>query len=127
MREIPIQDSVGKEVVMMVETGIKNENVFYTDSNGLEMQKRVLNKRETWKLKIHETSSGNYYPVNGVLLIEDANSGEAAALLNDRSQGGTSLRNGQLEIMIQRRILMDDSRGVGEPLNERNVDGTGLT
>ena len=85
LREVPIRDSVGKEVVLLVETGIKNENVFYTDSNGLELQKRVNNYRETWKLKVHETSSGNYYPVNGVILIEDPETGDAAALLNDRS------------------------------------------
>jgi hypothetical protein len=64
------------------------------------LQKRVLNYRPTWKLKTHETSSGNYYPINGILLIENEKTGEAAALLNDRSQGGTSLREGQLEIMI---------------------------
>lgn len=37
LREVPIHDSVGKEVVLLIETGIKNENVFYTDSNGLEL------------------------------------------------------------------------------------------
>jgi len=38
--------------------------------------------------------------------------------LIDRSVAGASLAPGQLEIMLFRRILRDDSRGVGEPLNE---------
>jgi len=34
---IPIADKVGKEIVMHVDTEIKNDDVFYTDSNGLEL------------------------------------------------------------------------------------------
>lgn len=40
------------------------------------------------------------------------------SFLTDRSQGGASLADGQFEIMFHRRLLWDDSRGVGEPLNE---------
>jgi len=39
-------------------------------------------------------------------------------LINDRSQGCGSLKDGQIEVMVQRRLLYDDGRGVGEPLNE---------
>ena len=39
-------------------------------------------------------------------------------VLNDRAQGGTSLNEGELELMIHRRTFKDDSRGVDEPLNE---------
>ncbi len=39
-------------------------------------------------------------------------------MLNDRSQGGSSLNSGEVEIMIHRRLIKDDDRGVGEPLNE---------
>jgi len=38
--------------------------------------------------------------------------------MNDRSQGGSSLNKGEIELMIQRRILHDDDRGLGEALNE---------
>ena len=47
------------------------------------------------------------------------------ALLNDRSQGGSSLKPGRLELMIQRRMYADDGRGVGEALNETLPDGKG--
>jgi hypothetical protein len=32
-----------------------------------------------------EPSSGNYYPINGMILLEDSDSGDAVAVLNDRS------------------------------------------
>ena len=39
-------------------------------------------------------------------------------ILTDRSQGGSSMQDGDMEIMIHRRLLYDDAFGVGEPLNE---------
>ena len=39
--------------------------------------------------------------------------------MNDRSQGGTSLTDGDVMLMIHRRILHDDHRGVEEALNEK--------
>ncbi|XP_062099500.1 probable alpha-mannosidase At5g13980 [Humulus lupulus] len=40
------------------------------------------------------------------------------SVLVDRSVGGSSLVDGQIELMLHRRLLHDDSRGVGEVLNE---------
>ena len=42
-------------------------------------------------------------------------------ILTDRSQGGTSLQDGSIELMVHRRTVKDDSRGVDEPLNETDV------
>ena len=39
-------------------------------------------------------------------------------VLNDRAQGVVSMTDGTLEVMVHRRTLQDDARGVGEPLNE---------
>lgn len=60
--------------------------------------------------------------MNGFAYIQDVNTGTTVSVVTDRSQGCTSMVDGQLEIMVQRRLLVDDNRGVGEPLNE-----TGLT
>jgi hypothetical protein len=36
---------------MNIQTDLRHtNNTFYTDSNGLEMQERVLNFRDTWEL-----------------------------------------------------------------------------
>ena len=43
----------------------------------------------------------------------------------DRSVGAASLSEGALEVMVHRRLLVDDSRGVGEPLNEFDSSDTG--
>ena len=50
---IPIDDKIGKEVTLNFATNVMNHDTFYTDSNGLEEQKRVLNFRPTWKLDVN--------------------------------------------------------------------------
>ena len=36
----------------------------------------------------------------------------------DRPQGGSSLNEGEVELMIHRRLTSDDSKGVNEALDE---------
>lgn len=43
----------------------------------------------------------------------------------DRSEGGASIHDGSIELMIHRRLLYDDHMGVGEALNE-SAYGQGL-
>ena len=107
----------GMEVIInFLSKEIKNDEVFYTDSMGLEMQNRILNYRPTWNFTITEPISENYYPATLGVIIKDDNF--TLEVLNDRSQGVSSLRDGNIEFMIHRRIYIDDARGVGEPLNE---------
>lgn len=116
LRPAPISDGVGKEITLNVgSSDIQNNGVFYTDANGLEMQKRVINFRSTYNVDVLEPAAGNYYPINSAIYIQDQESQNRMTLMNDRSQGGSSLKNGSIEIMIHRRILCDDDRGVDEP------------
>lgn len=45
---------------------------------------------------------------------------------NDRSQGGSVLNKGTIELMQNRRLYKDDNRGVGEALNETDAFGNGI-
>ena len=116
---VDIDDGVGKEVVARFRNGINNGGVFYTDTNGREFIKRKRSQRNTWKLEEFEPIAGNYYPVNTAIYIEDDKA--SLAVVTDRSQGGSSLQDGAVELMVHRRTTHDDSRGVGEPLNETDV------
>ncbi|XP_050072465.1 lysosomal alpha-mannosidase-like [Anopheles maculipalpis] len=120
---IPIDDGIGKEIISRFESDIKSDGAFWTDSNGREMLRRVRNYRETWELDLAEPIPGNYYPVTTKIVIEDEH--QRLSLLNDRAQGGSSLVDGQLELMVHRRLLRDDRFGVGEALNETQFN-TGL-
>lgn len=120
---IPIDDGRGKEVITRLKTPVRNGGVFFTDSNGREFVERQLNHRPTWDLNVHEPIAGNYYPVNAALYIEEQ-SGLAAAIATDRSQGGTSIKEGNLELMVHRRTVVDDWRGVDEALNETGIGMT---
>jgi len=69
---IPQSNDQGLEVtVNFLSLDIDNKDTFYTDSNALEMQKRVLNFRPTWTFSTSEKSSGNYYPINSAIAIVD--------------------------------------------------------
>ncbi|XP_017876463.1 lysosomal alpha-mannosidase isoform X1 [Ceratina calcarata] len=115
---IPVEDKIGKEVVTRYSSNLDSAGLFYTDSNGREMLKRKRNYRPTWNLRLEEPVSGNYYPVNSKISVKDEEKQLKLSVLTDRAQGGTSMIDGEIEMMLHRRLLKDDAFGVGEALNE---------
>ncbi|MQM18748.1 hypothetical protein Taro_051744 [Colocasia esculenta] len=113
---IPIDDKTGKEVVTQITTNINNNKTFHTDSNGRDFIRRIRDYRSDWDLEVNQPISGNYYPINLGIFMED-NSTEMSVLV-DRPVGGSSVLDGQLELMLHRRLLRDDGKGVAEALNE---------
>jgi len=88
-----------------------NNQTFYTDSNGLEMQKRILNYRPTWDIQLNyddqnsnENITANFYPINTAISMKDIYSGRVFTVMNDRSQAGTALSEGNIELMQNRFI-----------------------
>ncbi|XP_058513984.1 lysosomal alpha-mannosidase-like isoform X3 [Ochotona princeps] len=118
---IPTADGWGKEVISRFDTPLDTKGHFYTDSNGREILTRRRDYRPTWSLNQTQVVAGNYYPVNTRIFIKDGE--KQLTVLTDRSQGGSSLRDGSLELMVHRKLLRDDFRGVGEALLEQ---GSGL-
>ncbi|KAG9337365.1 hypothetical protein JZ751_028785 [Albula glossodonta] len=135
---VPVKDGHGKEVITRLETSINSSGLFYTDSNGREVLERrecsheadrrpgggMRDFRPTWDLKQTEPIAGNYYPINSRMYIKDKE--QQLTVVTDRSQGGSSILDGSLEIMLHRRLLVDDYRGVGEALSEPGEYGEGL-
>ena len=44
-------------------------------------------------------------------------------VMNSRSQSASSIQNGRIELMQNRRMFYDDWKGVEEPLNEVDEKG----
>ncbi|RDY10272.1 putative alpha-mannosidase [Mucuna pruriens] len=125
---IPIDDGVGKEIATEIKTNLASDKTFYTDSNGRDFIERVRDYREDWNLEVNQPVAGNYYPINLGIYLKDKS--KEFSILVDRAVGGSSIKDGQLELMVHRRLVQDDSRGVGEPLNETvciHDNCTGLT
>lgn len=122
----------GQEVVqILTHSTIENNSVFYTDSNGLDMQKRTFGRQPTFDITPdkYDVIPSSYYPVNAAIYVQDQTT--RMTVLTDRSEGGTSRGNGQIETMMHRRTVLDsrgadDQKGVGEPLNELGPDREGL-
>lgn len=127
MLEVPLVDNKGREVVAKwTFDGIDNEGVFYTDSNALEMQKRVRDFRPDFTVETDMKVSDNYYPINSAIAIVDETKQVQVTVMNSHSQGGSSVQDGSIELMQNRRLLADDNKGVDEPLNETQADGRGI-
>lgn len=78
-----------------------NDGQFYTDSNGRESMKRNLFLRPDYDYDASvEPIASNYYPVTSKITIEDKAKDLRITVLNDRSQGGSSFNNGELELMV---------------------------
>lgn len=121
----PISDN-GREIVSLYETDMKTNGTFFTDSNGRETIRRLRDHRSDYRLFTSEHTASNYYPITSWIFIRDYDRNLQLSILPDRPQGGSSLRDGQLELMLHRRLLQDDGLGVEEPLNEPGIDRRGL-
>lgn len=104
------------ELFMRIVSDVQNGEPpeFYTDQNGFQIQKRV----KVEKIGVE----GNYYPITTMAFIQDENI--RLSLLTDHAQGAASWQPGFLEVMLDRRTLYDDSRGMGEGLvdNRKTVN-----
>jgi hypothetical protein len=123
---IPIADGMGKEVVTRFAAPIATGATWRSDSNCREMVTRVRDFRPSWNATIEEPIAGNYAPVNCAIEVTDLGQIKTLFVVNDRSQSGGSIADGSVELLVHRRLLADDGRGVGEPLNEGGVTGAGL-
>ena len=120
MLGLPTLNRAGIEVVAKWRfADMHNQRTFYTDSNGLEMQKRVLNERAEFKLDPKRMSVNvNYFPVNQAIAFRDVKSDVQVSVMNLHSQGGSVVENASIELMQNRRLFHDDDKGVTEYLNE---------
>ena len=110
--------SEGKEVVMVYKSELQAED-FYTDANGRQMIRRVFTS------DTEEDIAANYYPITTRLELRSEGDKGGLTVITDRSQGGSSLTTGELELMVHRQCLKDDGFGVGEALMEQAF-GVGL-
>jgi len=87
-----------------------NQQIYQDDSGFLTLQRNFT------KLKSLITP-GNYYPMVSTSYIQDSKN--RFTVISANSHGcSTKPGNGVLEVMLHRRTLQDDYRGLGEPLDD---------
>ncbi|XP_043233335.1 alpha-mannosidase 2-like [Amphibalanus amphitrite] len=96
------------ELAMRLSSAIESGDRLVTDLNGFQ----TIERRTLQKLPIQ----GNYYPVPSMMYIEDAN--VRLTLTLGQPLGGASQASGQLEVMLDRRLMQDDNRGAGQGVTD---------
>lgn len=100
-----------KELSMRVTASdaANDENSFFTDLNGLQMQKR---RTRLDKIPIQ----ANFYPMPTMAFLQ--NDKTRLTVLTAQPRGVASLIPSQLEIILDRRMMQDDNRGMGQGMKD---------
>ncbi|XAR51807.1 Alpha-mannosidase [Bertholletia excelsa] len=94
-----------RELVVRYKTDVDNKRIFYSDLNGFQMS-----RRETYdKIPLQ----GNYCPMPSLAFMQGPE-GRRFCVHTRQALGVASLKNGWLEIMLDRRLVRDDERGLGQ-------------
>ncbi|KAG8575395.1 hypothetical protein GDO81_009541 [Engystomops pustulosus] len=105
---VDIRDHVNKEIAMRLSSDIQSGDTFFTDLNGFQVQTRKFFK----KLPLQ----ANFYPMPAMAYIQDEQS--RLTLHTAQALGVSSLKSGQLEVILDRRLMQDDNRGLGQGLKD---------
>ena len=113
--------------LLVLDSNINNINKEYaqpelfTDSQGLNMIRRIKDIRPNYKYQLTEKISSNFYPITSVAsLHETENENNMISIYCDRAQSVGVVEKGQIQIICQRFSTVDDWKGVGEPLYENS-------
>lgn len=94
-----------RELITRFKTALNNNRLFYTDLNGFQTM-----RRETYsKIPLQ----GNYYPMPSSAFLQ-CPGGRRFSIHSRQALGVASLNKGELEIMLDRRLIHDDGRGLGQ-------------
>jgi hypothetical protein len=111
LSSVPVKsDRQGKDVTVnwKMYDGFNANQTFWTDANGLEMQKRRINFRETFDVVANtkQNISSNFYPVTSAIAMRDTNSNKQVTILNDRCQAGAAeIEKSTIELIQHRRLI----------------------
>ncbi|KAI5636968.1 alpha mannosidase middle domain-containing protein [Phthorimaea operculella] len=96
------------EIFMSIQTNIDNGSPprMFTDNNGFQYSARVFN--------LSRRIESNIYPMTTMSFIQDYKS--RLTVITDHAQGVTAMQEGQIVIMLDRRVLFNDRRGTNEGL-----------
>ncbi|XP_032942474.1 alpha-mannosidase 2 isoform X1 [Catharus ustulatus] len=108
---VDIRGEYNRELAMRISSDINSQNRFYTDLNGYQIQPRVTLS----KLPLQ----ANIYPMTTMAYIQDV--GVRLTLHSAQSLGVASLKNGQLEVIMDRRLMQDDNRGLGQGVQDNKI------
>ncbi|XP_067871703.1 alpha-mannosidase 2x isoform X6 [Heterodontus francisci] len=108
---VDIHDQVNRELAMRLSTNIESGDTFFTDLNGFQIQPRKYFQ----KLPLQ----ANFYPMSAMAYIQDDHF--RLTLHSAQSLGVSSLGTGQLEVILDRRLMQDDNRGLGQGLKDNKV------
>ncbi|XP_061590562.1 alpha-mannosidase 2 isoform X1 [Cololabis saira] len=108
---VDIRSESNRELVMRLVSDVSSGNRFYTDLNGFQMQQR----RTLDKLPLQ----ANFYPMTSSAFLQDSRS--RLTLLSAQSQAVASLRPGELEVVLDRRLQQDDNRGLGQGVTDNKL------
>ncbi|KAM6221799.1 epididymis-specific alpha-mannosidase [Rhynchocyon petersi] len=87
---------LNREAVLRTSTDLDSQQVIYTDNNGYQMQRRPH------QAYANNSIARNYYPMVQAAFIQDNQS--RLALLSERAHGVSSQGDGQVEVMLHRRL-----------------------
>ncbi|XP_054409161.2 epididymis-specific alpha-mannosidase isoform X5 [Pongo abelii] len=106
---------LNREAVLRTSTNLNSQQVIYSDNNGYQMQRRP------YVSYVNNSIARNYYPMVQSAFMEDGKS--RLVLLSERAHGISSQGNGQVEVMLHRRLWnnFDWDLGYNLTLNDTSI------
>ncbi|KAI4542712.1 hypothetical protein MG293_006838 [Ovis ammon polii] len=106
---------LNREAILRTSTKLDTGRVLYSDNNGYQVQRRPYRNYKS------NTIARNYYPMVQSAFIQSRRS--RLVLLSTQAHGISSQRNGQVEVMLHRRLWNNDKGALGNnlTLNDTSV------